>query len=101
MLLALCNAVRVIVPTYTWEQWQLHCKLHKLLFLEAVRGAGGPLMVVDKVLPWASHVDDGCISNLVRGGCDLAETEAIVADLGKVVADAAAELAVSGKGGGA
>jgi hypothetical protein len=44
-------------------------------------------------------VDDGCIVNLVHGGCDPAAAAAIVANLGWVAVDAAAELALGGKGG--
>jgi hypothetical protein len=44
-------------------------------------------------------MDDGCIANLVRGGCDPAIAAAIVADMGRAAADAAAELAAGGKGG--
>jgi hypothetical protein len=91
-LLASCKAMGVAVLTYTWERWQLCCKLHELLFLEAVRGAGGPSTALDEVLPCASHVDDWCVANLVRGGCDPAAAVAIVADLGRTAADAAVEL---------
>jgi hypothetical protein len=97
MLLALCKAVGVVAPMYTWEQWQLRCKLHKLLFWEAARGAGGPSTALDEVLVGCVH--DGCIANLVRGGCNPAAAAAIVANLGQVVANATAELAVGGKGG--
>ena len=83
-----------VAPTYMWEQWQWCCKLQKLLFLVAARGTGGPLTVLDKVLPCVSHVDNGCIANLVRRGCDLTvAAEAVVG--------AAAELTVGGEGGGA
>jgi hypothetical protein len=54
----------------------------------------------DEVLPCTGHVDNGCIANLVRGGCDLAGTAAIVADLGRAAVDSTAELVVGGKGGG-
>jgi hypothetical protein len=56
--------------------------------------------VSDKVLPCTGRVDDGCIADLVHGGCDLAAAAAIVVNLGRVVANAAAELTVGGKGGG-
>jgi hypothetical protein len=40
-LLAWCKTAGIVAPMYTWEQRQSHCKLHKLLFLAAARGAGG------------------------------------------------------------
>ncbi len=52
---------------------------------------------MDKVL--AGHVDEGCIANLMHGGCDPAAAVAIAADLGRAAADAAVELVVGGKGG--
>jgi hypothetical protein len=63
-------------------------------------GAGGPLTALDEVLPWAGHMDDRCVANLVHGWCDLATATAIMADLGQVAADAAAVLMGGGKGGG-
>jgi hypothetical protein len=48
----------------------------------------------------AGCVDDGCVANLVRRGCNPAMAAATVADLGRAAADATAELAISGKGGG-
>jgi hypothetical protein len=41
MLLASCKVAGFVMPTYTWEQQQSRCNLHELLFLVAVRGAGG------------------------------------------------------------
>jgi hypothetical protein len=81
-LLVSCKAAGVVVLMYTWERWQLHWKLHKLLLLEAGWGGGGALTELDKVLPCAGHVDDRCIANLVRGGWDPAVAVAIVVDLG-------------------
>jgi hypothetical protein len=66
----------------------------------AARRTGGPSMALDKVLPCPGRVDDGCIANLVHGGCNPAATVAIVADLGWAVVDAAVELVVGGKGVG-
>ncbi len=54
---------------------------------------------MDKVLPCAGRVDDGCVANLVRGWCDPAAATAIVADLGRAAVDAAALLAGDGDGG--
>ncbi len=97
MLLTLCEVAGVVAPMYMWEQWQLRCKLHKVLIPAAVqggRGAGGPLTVSGKFLPCAGLMDDRCITNLVRRCCNPAVAAAIVTQLGRVAADAAAVLAV-------
>ncbi len=78
MLLALWKVAGVVAPMYMWEQWQSRCKLHKLLFQEAAQGTRRPLMASEEVL--AGRVDDGCITNLVHGGCHPATGAAIVAD---------------------
>jgi hypothetical protein len=88
MLLVSCKVAWVIRLTYMWERWQLCCKLHKLLFLEAAGGSRGPSAASDEVLPCASRMDDGCVANLVHGGCDPATAAAIMADLGRAAADA-------------
>ncbi len=53
-------------------------------------------MALDEDLPCAGRVDNGCIANLVRGRCDPAMATAIVADLGRAAADAAAVLTGGG-----
>ncbi len=92
MLLASCKAAGVITLTYTWKQRQRRCKLHELLFPEAVRGAVGPLTALDKILPCVGRMDDRCVADLVHGGCNPVTAAAILADLGRAAVDAAAEL---------
>jgi hypothetical protein len=46
-------------------------------------------------------MDDGCVVDLERGGCNSAVATAIVVEMGRAVVDATAELAGGGKGGGA
>jgi hypothetical protein len=63
-------------------------------------GAGGAWTTSDVVPTCANHVDDGCVADLVRGGCNPAAAAAIVVNLGWVMVDAAAELVGGGEGGG-
>jgi hypothetical protein len=42
--------------------WQLHCKLHKLLFWEAARGGRGAIDGIRQ--DPCGRMDDGCITNL-------------------------------------
>ncbi len=55
----------------------MHCKLHELLFPEAAPEARGPSTALDEVLPCTSHMDDGCIANMVHGGCNPASAAAM------------------------
>jgi hypothetical protein len=50
------------------------------------------VVVVDEVLPCTGCVDDGCVSDLVRGGCDHDVAVAIATNLALAAANAASEL---------
>ena len=56
-------------------------------------------MASDKILPSAGHVDGWCVVDLVCRGCNPATAVAIMAALGRAMADTAAELVVGGEGG--
>jgi hypothetical protein len=60
------------------------------------------LTVSDEILPYNGCIcmDDRCVVNLVCRGYNLATAVAIMAALGRAVADAMAELAGGGEGGG-
>ncbi|KAL3778569.1 hypothetical protein ACHAW5_007024 [Stephanodiscus triporus] len=89
-LSASCRAAGFVAPTYTWERWQSRCKLRELL---SPPSSSSSVAASDEVLPCDARVDDGCVADLVRGGCEPAEAAAIVAALGRAAADAARELA--------
>ncbi len=46
-----CKEAGIVVPIYTWERWQLHCKLHKLLHPDAwTREAGVIDVLIDVII---------------------------------------------------
>ena len=56
-------------------------------------------MASDKILPSAGRLDGWCVVDLVCRGCNPATAVAIMAALGRAMADTAAELVVGGEGG--
>jgi hypothetical protein len=59
--------------------------------MDMITTAAGRSML-DEVLPCTGRVDDGCVSDLVRGGCDMVTATTIASELGLAAANAASEL---------